>query len=140
MPCKSIVLSCSMVFSPNDSPLAGREGTQLTGSKIGERLANEAATSVSLRVIVKGAGEAFEVQARGELQLGLLIGVFPASDALPLCGGSPVLAEAGSDGLASVIWQGLDNACPRRSVLPLIRGIVTELPELQALKVHRGEA
>ena len=66
---------CSMVFSPNDSPLAGREGTHLTGSKIGERLAQEAATSVSLRIIpVKGGGEAFEVQARGELQLGLLIG------------------------------------------------------------------
>jgi hypothetical protein len=28
----------SMVFSPNTSPLAGREGTQLTGTKIGERL------------------------------------------------------------------------------------------------------
>ncbi len=64
-----------MVFSPNNSPLAGREGTQLTGSKIGERLAAEAATSVSLRVVaVDGGGEAFEVQARGELQLGLLIG------------------------------------------------------------------
>ena len=70
---------CSMVFSPNDSPLAGREGMHLTGSKIGERLANEAATSVSLRVIpVKGGGEAFEVQARGELQLGLLIGALHA--------------------------------------------------------------
>ena len=39
-----------MVFSPNDSPLAGREGTHLTGSKIGDRLKAEAATSVSLRV------------------------------------------------------------------------------------------
>ena len=28
----------SMVFGPNTSPLAGREGSQLTGSKIGERL------------------------------------------------------------------------------------------------------
>lgn len=65
----------SMVFSPNDSPLSGREGTHLTGSKIGERLAAEAATSVSLRVLPAGeGGEAFEVQARGELQLGLLIG------------------------------------------------------------------
>ncbi|KAK9808999.1 hypothetical protein WJX72_007651 [[Myrmecia] bisecta] len=64
----------SMVFSPNDSPLAGREGVHLTGSKIGERLAAEAETSVSLRVIpVPGGGESFEVQARGELQLGLLI-------------------------------------------------------------------
>lgn len=67
--------SCSMVFSPNDSPLAGKEGTHLTGSKIGERLLAEAATSVSLRVLqVDGGGEAYEVQARGELQLGLLIG------------------------------------------------------------------
>ena len=28
----------SMVFGPNTSPLAGREGSQLTGTKIGERL------------------------------------------------------------------------------------------------------
>lgn len=39
----------SMVFSPNTSPLAGREGSQLTGTKIGERLAAEAETNVSLR-------------------------------------------------------------------------------------------
>ena len=72
-----------MVFSPNDSPLAGREGAHLTGSKIGERLAAEAATSVSLRVlpVAGGGGEAFEVQARGELQLGLLIGA-----RAPACG------------------------------------------------------
>ncbi|GAB4823663.1 hypothetical protein N2152v2_010709 [Parachlorella kessleri] len=65
----------SMVFSPNTSPLAGREGSQLTGTKIGERLAAEAETNVSLRVLpVEGSGgESFEVQARGELQLGLLI-------------------------------------------------------------------
>ena len=70
---------CSMVFSPNDSPLAGREGTQMTGSKIGERLLAEASTSVSLRVFpLPGGGESFEVQARGELQLGLLMGALLA--------------------------------------------------------------
>ena len=64
-----------MIFGPNDSPIAGKEGSQLTGSKIGERLNAEAETSVSLRVLpVDGGGESFEVQARGELQLGLLIG------------------------------------------------------------------
>lgn len=64
----------SMIFSPNDSPLAGREGVHLTGSKIGERLYAEAETSVSLRVLsAGGGGESFEVQARGELQLGLLM-------------------------------------------------------------------
>eukprot|EP00887_Chlorella_sp_A99_P000494 scaffold17.g494.t1 len=65
----------SMVIGPNTSPLAGREGTQLTGTKIGERLQAEAETNVSLRVlpVEGGGGESFEVQARGELQLGLLI-------------------------------------------------------------------
>lgn len=68
---------CSMVFAPNASPLAGKQGSQLTSSKIGERLAAEAETSVSLAVQpASSAGEAFEVQARGELQLGLLIGAF----------------------------------------------------------------
>ena len=68
-------LVCSMVFAPNDSPLAGRVGLHLTGTKIGERLRQEADTSVSIRVLTADQlGEAFEVQARGELQLGLLIG------------------------------------------------------------------
>ncbi|KXZ43834.1 hypothetical protein GPECTOR_79g113 [Gonium pectorale] len=64
----------AMVFGPNDSPLAGRAGRALTGRAIGERLQAEAETSVSLRVApVPGGTERYEVQARGELQLGVLI-------------------------------------------------------------------
>ncbi|KAG2485042.1 hypothetical protein HYH03_016141, partial [Edaphochlamys debaryana] len=64
----------AMVFGPNDSPLAGRAGKALTGRAIGERLQAEADTSVSLKVApAEGAGERYEVQARGELQLGVLI-------------------------------------------------------------------
>lgn len=67
-----------MMFSPNDSPLAGRTGQHLTSTKIGERLVREADTSVSLKVLAgQNSNEAFEVQARGELQLGLLIGEQP---------------------------------------------------------------
>jgi GTP-binding protein len=42
----------AMVFSANDSPLAGRAGKAVTGRIIGQRLAQEAETSVSLRVRV----------------------------------------------------------------------------------------
>jgi GTP-binding protein len=64
----------SMVFGPNDSPLAGRSGKAVTGRVISERLQAEAETSVSLEVRpVPGGGEKVEVQARGELQLGILI-------------------------------------------------------------------
>ncbi|GIL70940.1 hypothetical protein Vretifemale_1600, partial [Volvox reticuliferus] len=64
----------AMVFGPNDSPLACRAGKALTGRAIGERLMAEAETSVSLRVSpLSGGTERYEVHARGELQLGVLI-------------------------------------------------------------------
>lgn len=62
----------SMTFSVNDSPLAGRDGTHLTGGKIGDRLLAEAETNLAINVI-PGLSDSFEVQGRGELQLGILI-------------------------------------------------------------------
>ncbi|KAH9742766.1 Tr-type G domain-containing protein [Citrus sinensis] len=62
----------SMTFGVNDSPLAGRDGTHLTGGKIGARLMSEAETNLAINVI-PGMAETYEVQGRGELQLGILI-------------------------------------------------------------------
>ncbi|CAO2813109.1 unnamed protein product [Amaranthus hypochondriacus] len=62
----------SMTFSVNDSPLAGKDGIHLTGGKIGERLMAEAETNLAINVI-PGLSDSFEVQGRGELQLGILI-------------------------------------------------------------------
>lgn len=41
-----------MVFSANDSPLSGKSGKAVTGRAIGQRLAQEAESSVSLKVNV----------------------------------------------------------------------------------------
>ncbi|KAK4255566.1 hypothetical protein QN277_008552 [Acacia crassicarpa] len=62
----------SMTFGVNDSPLAGRDGTHLTGGKIGDRLMAEAETNIAINVL-PGLSESYEVQGRGELQLGILI-------------------------------------------------------------------
>ncbi|KAI3837384.1 hypothetical protein MKX03_008488 [Papaver bracteatum] len=62
----------SMTFGVNDSPLAGRDGTHLTGGKIGDRLMAEAETNLAINVL-PALGESYEVQGRGELQLGILI-------------------------------------------------------------------
>ncbi|OUS46408.1 putative GTPase [Ostreococcus tauri] len=61
-----------MMFSVNDSSLAGKEGKQLTERQIEERLRAEAETDVALRVEPQ-AGRGIEVQGRGELHLGVLI-------------------------------------------------------------------
>ncbi|KAJ0113177.1 hypothetical protein Patl1_02378 [Pistacia atlantica] len=62
----------SMTFGVNDSPLAGRDGSHLTGGKIGDRLMAEAETNLAINVL-PGLAETYEVQGRGELQLGILI-------------------------------------------------------------------
>ena len=63
----------AMTFSVNDSPLAGREGSKVTGRMIGERLKREAEGNVALTVKESADRDAFEVGGRGELQLGVLI-------------------------------------------------------------------
>lgn len=63
----------SMTFSVNDSPLAGKEGTKVTSSLIGNRLMRELESNVALKVTEAPGSNAFQVAGRGELQLGILI-------------------------------------------------------------------
>ena len=63
----------AMVFSVNDSPLAGREGTKLTSRMIEARLAREAEGNVAIEVSGMAEDGANEVAGRGELQLAVLI-------------------------------------------------------------------
>jgi len=63
----------SMTVGPNDSPLAGREGTKLTSSMIKDRLKKEVENNVTLQLRPSSDPEAFDVQGRGELQIGILL-------------------------------------------------------------------
>lgn len=61
----------SVVFSVNDSPLAGTEGKHVTSNKIDERLANEMKTNIAMKYENQGEGK-FKVSGRGELQITIL--------------------------------------------------------------------
>jgi len=63
----------AMTFRVNDSPLAGTEGSKVTGRMIRDRLLREAEGNVALRVQESDDKDAMEVAGRGELQLGILI-------------------------------------------------------------------
>ncbi|HEY5306793.1 MAG TPA: translational GTPase TypA [Pseudolabrys sp.] len=63
----------AMTFRVNDSPLAGTEGSKVTGRMIRDRLLREAEGNVALRVRESDDKDAMEVAGRGELQLGILI-------------------------------------------------------------------
>lgn len=63
----------SMIISRNSSPFAGREGSFVQGSKIGERLFKETMRNVSLQVEEAEGKEGFLVKGRGEFQMAILI-------------------------------------------------------------------
>ncbi|HET6649309.1 MAG TPA: translational GTPase TypA [Candidatus Limnocylindria bacterium] len=62
-----------MTFGVNTSPMAGRDGTQLTSRQIRARLEREVLGNVAIEVHPTESGETFEVRGRGELQLAVLI-------------------------------------------------------------------
>jgi len=57
----------------NDSPLAGKEGKFLTARHIRDRLIKETRTNVSLIVKDTDTSAAYEVSARGEMQIAILV-------------------------------------------------------------------
>jgi GTP-binding protein len=63
----------SMVIGRNTSPFAGKEGSFVQSSKIGERLFKETMRNVSLQVEETENRDAYLVKGRGEFQMAILI-------------------------------------------------------------------
>jgi GTP-binding protein len=62
-----------LTVTVNSSPLAGRDGRQLTGRQIRERLEREVLSNVSLRLEEGEGPDTLRIWGRGELQLGILV-------------------------------------------------------------------
>jgi len=62
-----------MTIGINTSPLAGQVGKKLTARQVQDRLQAELVGNVSIRVLDTERPDTWEVQGRGELQLGVLV-------------------------------------------------------------------
>ncbi len=62
-----------MTIGINTSPLAGQVGKRLTARQVSDRLQAELVGNVSIRVLETERPDTWEVQGRGELQLGVLV-------------------------------------------------------------------
>jgi GTP-binding protein len=63
----------SMGICINDSPLAGRDGKLLTARQIRERLVRETRTNVGIQFADTDTAGQFELNARGEMQVAILV-------------------------------------------------------------------
>ncbi len=63
----------TMKICINDGPLAGREGKLLTARQVRERLVRETRTNVSILFADTDIAGHFEIQARGEMQIAIIV-------------------------------------------------------------------
>jgi GTP-binding protein len=105
----------AMVFTVNDSPLAGREGAHVTSRKLKERLDREALGNPAIRVGPTEAPEAFEVAGRGELQLAIVIEMM-RREGYELAVGKPRVLTRTIDGKRHEPMELLLVDCPEAAI------------------------
>ncbi len=106
----------AMVFSVNNSPVAGKEGKHVTSSKLRERLIRETWTNVSIQVEKAEGGDGFKVAGRGELQLAILIEMMRREDYEFSVGKPQVLTRRSENGELQEPMEKLTIDCPEQYV------------------------
>ncbi len=101
----------AMVFSINNSPMSGREGTHVTSRKLKDRLAKELLTNVAIRVEETETADAMKVSGRGELQLAILIEMM-RREGYELSVGKPEVITRMVDGKLAEPMEQLIVDCP----------------------------
>jgi len=106
----------SMVFSVNNSPVAGTEGKHVTSNKLRDRLIRETWTNVSIRVEDADDGRGLIVAGRGELQLAILIEMMRREDYEFSVGKPEVITRRNENGVLEEPMERLIIDCPEEFV------------------------
>jgi len=113
--------SLAMTIGINTSPLAGLDGTQLTGRLLQTRLEAEVVGNVSIRVLPADRPDTWTVQGRGELQLAVLVEMM-RREGFELTVGKPEVVTRQIDGRLHEPVERLSVDIPEQAM-----GVVTQL-------------
>ncbi len=127
-----------MQFAVNDGPFAGKDGNRLTARHIRERLEKEIRTNISLRVAPTQAPNLFDVEARGEMQIAVLVEQMRREGFEILISRPEVIFKEGEDGKLHEPIEKLFLEIPQSSMGPVMENLSNRKAEITSMD-HRGE-
>ena len=120
----------SMVFSVNNSPVAGREGTYITSRHLRDRLFKEVQTNVSMKLDETDTPDAFKVSGRGELHLSILIETMRREGYELQVGKPNVIMHRNDEGTLLEPMEALTIDVPQDFMGPVMEGLGLRKAEL----------
>ncbi|MEI7865432.1 MAG: translational GTPase TypA [Chthoniobacterales bacterium] len=126
----------SMRICVNDSPLAGREGKLLTARQIKDRLVRETRTNVSIQVNETEAAGQFEVKARGEMQIAILVEQMRREGFELLVSRPEVIFQRADDGSLLEPMETLYVDIPPENLGDILQSLATRKAEVTNMEHH----
>ena len=124
----------TMRLCVNDSPLAGREGKLLTARQIKDRLVRETRTNVSLQVTETETAGHFEVKARGEMQIAILVEQMRREGFEILVSRPEVIFEHAEDGSLLEPLETLYVDVPTENLGDILQSLASRKAEIAAMQ------
>jgi GTP-binding protein len=120
----------------NDSPFAGRDGKFVTARHIRERLVRETRGNVSLQVNDTETASAFEINARGEMQIAILVEQMRREGYELMVSRPEVIFHRGEGGDLLEPLENLYVDLPDENLGQILQSIANRKGEILALNHH----
>lgn len=129
----------SMLFTSNNSPFFGREGSLVTSRQLRERLFRETEKNLAMRVEETGSADAFTVYGRGILHLSILIETM-RREGFELQVGQPRVLIRETDGERQEPVEALTVQVPEEFAGKVIDQVTQRKGEIVRLEVRNDRA
>ena len=120
----------TMKICINDGPLAGREGKLVTARQVRERLIRETRTNVSIAVSETEIAGHFEIQARGEMQIAIIVEQMRREDYEILVSRPEVIFHKSDDGSLLEPMESLYVDLPQDSLGDILQSLANRKADI----------
>jgi GTP-binding protein len=124
----------TMKICINDGPLAGREGKLLTARQVRERLIRETRTNVSIQVTDTDTAGHFEVKARGEMQIAILVEQMRREGFEVLVSRPEVIFKRNNDGTLLEPYETLYVDLPQENLGDIMQSLASRKADIVSME------